>query len=192
MKKLLNHLLLLFISFALLQANPKSFSSPFSSFQFGCHLNNQSATDLSRYWSSNDGFHFFYETPFYAGNISAGLAYTPHSSKRVSIPDYQSYFIYAGWMINMALLDNIYLKPGVRLGNYLMNFDGVSGQSKRESEICLGWLVQIHYPIAQKIDANIEYTQQQVFTYRSFKISIFRVGMTIELQKPQWFDKFLK
>src|SRR6056297_3880374 len=93
-------ILILFFYASLLSADLKAFSEMAITIQLNRELNQ---TPFNQFWREGDGFSLIYQTPFYRGNITAGMAYTPYHGKTSDRPDYQSYFISLGWFYPFCL-----------------------------------------------------------------------------------------
>ena len=160
---------------------------PFSSLQINIQLaSNRNNKILHEYWEVNKGMNISYQTPFYLGEICGGFSFFPYESRSDERPDFQSYFIYLGWLYEFQVFNKINFSPGIKFGNYLMNFDIKSEYDKLESEISTELFGRLEYKLTTKASLQIEYGQQNIYTYKILKLNLFKVGFALELEKPDW------
>ncbi len=149
-------------------------------------------TPFNQFWREGDGFSLIYQTPFYRGNITAGMAYTPYHGKTSDRPDYQSYFISLGWFYPFCLPFKFQYAPGIRFGNYLMNFDIDSDENKYESEIGYDIFCFLERPITDQVCFNIELSRTTVSTYEALTFSHIRTGLTFKINETKWLEDLFK
>ncbi len=154
---------------------------------------NINKTTFHNYWKIENGFNVSYKTPFYIGDLLVGGSYLPYKSKIHSKPNYQSYFIFSGWLYNLNILNIIKLSPGIKFGNYLMNFEIIlEDNEKFESEICLEYFCNLQYQINSSTNLNFEISKETVYTYKPLKFIFIKAGIGLKIEKPKWFEGFFK
>ncbi|MFP4548658.1 MAG: hypothetical protein ACLFQM_11050 [Fidelibacterota bacterium] len=182
-------ILILFSTVIVSGADPNAFSEMAVTVQINRGINR---TPFHQSWQAGDGFSLFYRTPFMRGILSAGLAYTPYHGKTIYRPDYQSYFISMGWLYYFPLPFNFQLMPGVRFGNYLMNFDIESGDNKYESEISYEIFCFLEKPVNEQVLFNVEISRQIIFTYEVLTFSHIKAGLTFNIDDSNWLGDILR
>ncbi|MCF7886504.1 MAG: hypothetical protein K9M80_08415 [Candidatus Marinimicrobia bacterium] len=136
----------------------------------------------------NKGFNFNYTTPFYLGKIQGGLNYMQFSSKYKFRPDFQSYFIYAGWLYDFQLINKLSFAPCIKIGNYLMNFDIESQYEKYESEVCIEYSILLKYSLNESVAINLELGKNFVYTYKNIDLILLKTGISFQLETPEFFN----
>ena len=189
MKKL-RTIAVILLSLVILQGSNKA---PFSQLDFTLQINqNINRNQFHKFWKVKKGLNIYYTTPFYTGEILAGCNYLSYKSKTNTRPDYQSYFIYTGWLYNIKIFEQATISPVIRFGNYLMNFDIDSQHEKYESEICIGYSVIFEYPLNSIININWEIGNEKIYTYKNLNFILLKAGINLQIEKPDWLKDFLE
>jgi hypothetical protein len=150
------------------------------------------APGINQFWKNNSGFSLTYKTPFYYGNMLLGFHFFSHQSRLKENPDFQSYFLYAGWSYDLFTVSEFTVSPGIKFGNYLMNFKKTEGHEKFESELCFEYFCHLDYSISDLTKINIEVGREVVNTYKPLVFNIIKAGISLQIESPDWFKDFLE
>ena len=179
-------LILLFLSEFIL---PQSISNPFDNSSFGIsYIKTTEHNGLETYWNIESGFGGYFQTQFYIGDISVGLAHTPFKGVKNKYPDFSSNYIYLSWIGTIDLPLNSSLGAGVKIGSYLMTFesDTLNSFQENESELAIGPYAIFSLPILNHISVNISGEFITVFTNRSMKFFNLSAGISYSFTTPNW------
>ncbi|MBI9070510.1 MAG: hypothetical protein JEY94_02870 [Melioribacteraceae bacterium] len=189
MKKIITILLLTLIS---LKAQE---TLPFSSLNFKISLQqNKNEVLLHQFWEPQSGLNFSVETPFYLGNIEAGISKIDFEGKLYIYPDFSSYFLFAGWSLNKQFFEFVSLKYGIRSGVFVMNFNdqAASEYESTESELSVSLIGELEFPVYKNISGNLNTELLTIFTDKRIKLFIVGVGLSYKLETPKWLRKFFE
>ncbi len=98
--------------------------APFSTLEFQVlTTSNVNRNLLHEYWRPGRGGTITLATPFYWGITETGATIHRYNAAR-DVPGFGAFWVFAGWSVDWRLKSTIAVRPGLRLGNYRMSFDG--------------------------------------------------------------------
>lgn len=150
---------------------------------------------FKEYWNSGNAFGLSVSTPFYYGNLDAGLIFNPYYAKDKEQPDFTGLLIYLQWSENVLTYQNTSLSLGLSTGLYQMIFDKTEEYYNQsdlfEHEITIGLSALLSHKIENNISANI--TCQYHTIYFRKKLSFVYIGASLRysFKTPDWLKEFL-
>ena len=184
--------LILVNSSALFAENP---NKTFSSLTFKLNLlTNTNRNTLHQYWSPYLGGEAEVETPFYAGNIQAGLHLFQFNGKQEAYVDYWVTFLYISWGRDISLLSQIKWFNGIRIGSYQMRFDDteINPTQRVESELAAGFDSRFKIEISSQWSCQLGIGYIVVFTHKKLELMNLSVGVAYMIDSPTWLMEFLR
>jgi len=98
--------------------------APFRTLQFGVQIVEPArAKSLHGYWDPERGLEAMIITPFYWGDIFAGMQIMSFSGADSSYPNFESLYPFLGWRVSLLLPFQVRLHAGLNLGINRMEFD---------------------------------------------------------------------
>lgn len=166
----------------------------FDTIDFGLQMvSNVNHSDFHNYWKSKTGIGISAKTPFYFGDALLGLQLSPYESIGNNTVDFYSLFIYAGWGVNVNILQRGKWFNGIYLGNDLMDFGKSENKYSRfESELAISLNSQLVYNLSEKVAINISAAHKIICTYKKIKLSFISCGINYSVSTPKWIKDFLK
>jgi len=179
--------ILLFIIFNFIFVNGAQ--QPFSELEVTIQINkNIDKSVFHKYWKIDNGFYLSYNTPFYFGKILTGCNYSPYKSINVQLPDYQSYYLFIGWLYEFNIKPKLSFSTGISVGNYLMNFNVETENAQFESEIGFEYFCGIKYQISKITKLNLDIGRELIYTYKKLDFILLKAGVSFTLKTPEWLE----
>ena len=128
------------------------------------YSNNVAKNEFLNAWNPQNGFNGYAITPFYFGRLQAGLRIIEFEAKTEDIPDFLSWYIYAGWGKGIKIFKKLEIYSSINAGSFQMNFNDPSLQDglRNESEFALELNTSLSYPVIEKLYVSISGTYQQI------------------------------
>lgn len=194
-KKWLTLLLVLIVWTPNSVAAQEAFSKVGLTFTAHQHLGN---TDFTRKWTPRAGLGAEITTPYYSGNIETGLRVFRFDQFSFENSGFYSYMIFVGWNYRYATSDNLFLVPGVRLGNNFIVHDedkiygGEYRFPRKESEIFYEVQLRIEYDISNRFGFYISTSYNRTLFNIPFSAFYGTAGLSLSLQSPEWLKQSLR
>lgn len=146
---------------------------------------------LETFWQIDNGFTGYFQTQFYIGDISLGLTHTSFNGNRKKYPDFSSKYLFLSWTGNLDLPLNSTLALGVKVGTFLMTFEGdtLNSFQKNESELAIGPYAILSFPLLSHFSLNLSSEFITVFTKRSMKFLNISAGVSYTFKTPDWLKR---
>lgn len=186
MNKLKILLIILFISVSIFS---QSHSTTFDKSSFAIsYIKTTEHNGLDTYWNIKNGFGGYFQTQFYIGDISVGVAYTSFKGVKNKYPDFSSNYIYLSWIGVIDLPLNSSIGVGIKIGSYLMTFesDTLSSFQKNESELAVGPYAIFSLPVFNHLSLNLSGEFITVFTKRPMRFFNISAGISYSFTTPGW------
>ena len=194
--------LILFISASRVSAQSEAFETLSAGAFIGYTV---AGSELLDRWDSKPHLQLSLQTPFYAGDLEAGLRYTQVTNAPgfQDYSDFQTAFIYLGWGYDFAVSERFRIGPLLRFGTSFFHYDeakGYTGPSAgwtyefdtSESEFAYELLLRGVYRLSESISAHTELTYNRTLTYHPIRLTYITAGITYTFHTPQWLKKVLK
>ena len=168
--------------------------SPFEKIRIGLeYTNNFNRNIFHDTWHPSGGIKGFFETPFYFGKMQIGLRLMNFNSKDLNIPEFFSWYIYAGWGVEFKTLKVLKLYSGLNISSFQMNFkdEDIEPGLRSESELGIEFMVRFSFEILKNTNLNIEGSYLQVFTNQKINLFYVSAGIDFLLNTPDWLRDFL-
>ena len=183
------------VSFPLAQICPQEKHDNFSYIKIsGSVINNQSTDALNKFWNKEKGYEGIVETPFYYGNILAGLRILSFSGKKPSYQNFSSNYYFVGWGKDFNIVNRVTLFAGFRVGGFAMSFadDSLTAYQKDETELAAGINTKLNFQILSNIFFNVSAEYSAVFTHKRIELFLLAAGISYKFETPSWMKEFLK
>ena len=168
---------------------------PYSDITIGIrYSNNVNRNRLHNGWSPQDGLNGYVTTPFYFGKLQGGLRIIEFEAKTEDIPDFNSWYIYAGWGKEMNVFEKLEIYGSVNAGSFQMNFNdpSLADELTNESEFAIEISTSFSYPVIRNLFATVSGTYQHVFTHNELNLYFLEAGLQYRFKSPQWLKDFLR
>lgn len=172
----------------------QQYKEPFSSIDIrGGLLINSNRNLLHQYWKPGKGFFISADSPFYFGNIEAGIFYIPFKSLTFEIPDYKNYFFFLGFNKAVTLPFNVSFKSGLKLGSSFFKFadDSLTAYESIESEIGIDFFASLKLQFYEGFHLNTSIDYLGIITNRKIQLLFLSAGIGYEFSTPLWMREFL-
>ena len=148
------------------------------------------------FWDPGPGAEVWAELPFYVGRIRFGEAVAWHrawSEVGEAVPDFVSFYTYAGWGVGVTLPGGLRVTPGLRVGLLNMRFDTDGPAAVRsEAELTAGLDVRASVPVAAGWQLTASGTAVRVFTAERIDLRLVQVGISRTFRTPDWLREVLR
>lgn len=166
---------------------------PFSSLEAGLQgVINTNRNDFHTFWQPGTGMRTYLGTPFYFGEVQAGVQLLPHTGRQDGSSDFHSSFIYLGWGYRLSLPGQLALISGFAIGSELMTFERAEGYQKHESELAAGLDLRLSYLVRDHWAINLSSRYQVIFTARPIRLVFLSAGASYLFATPEWLRIFLE
>ncbi len=145
-----------------------------------------------------------FATPFYAGELQAGLRYTRFRSRaQKRFSDFHSFYVRIGWGYPLSLSDRLLLRPVISLGNSYMRFDRAASYTRpgadwshtfdrNESEIAWEGTVSLEFRLDPTWSLHASFAYNRTLTFHPLRQIMLTAGISHSLESPRWLRNFLK
>ena len=166
---------------------------PFRTLQFGVQIVEPTqANSLHGYWDPERGLEAMITTPFYWGDILAGVQIMSFSAADSSYPNFESIYPFLGWEVSLLLPFQLRLHTGLNLGINRMEFDNLTEFERTESEVGLTLLIGFSRLFAPNLTVRSSIRRESIFTYERIHLLQYTVGLGYTIQTPQGIKKLLE
>ena len=157
-------------------------------------LANVAEDDFHSFWDHGRGGEALIETPFYRGHARLGLAVMPFHSATDEVPDFRSFFLYAGWGKAWTLPANLSVFTGLDAGSFAMRFsaDTPGRTNSNETEVALRLNARLTYTLGDRWRLHLGASRQTVFTFKRFHLTFLSAGIGYTLKTPPWLVEVLR
>ena len=174
-------------------------TTAFSNIKVGLDYSNNFSRndDIHKYWKPNSGLRGYFDTPFYFGNVNAGVRFMTFDTFTKELPDFWSLYFFIGWGIELELPLNLKWCNGFNVGHYQMDFNedeelGQEGEFEdRESEFAIELISKLSYPITDEVNVNTSLSYLRVFTNKKMDLFFVNAGLNYTFRTPKWLRDFL-
>lgn len=172
------------------QEAPSEFSTLRLSLNYVSNINDN---QFHQYWHPGQGANFAVQTPFYWGDVQAGLQYVPHK-KRTGSPSFDSYYAYLGWGSSLNLFRNMHWFNALQAGNYYMVFDdpNINVTQRQESELGIAMHSAMSLRLYKQLYGYGAVHYLKVFTHTRLELTYLSIGVSFVLKTPDWLIGVLK
>jgi len=149
-------------------------------------------------WEPNAGFGFEVNTPYHFGNLEAGYRYVRFDELDFENSGFHSHFVFGGWFYRYPASPEVFVVPGIRLGNRFMlhDEDMFYGDdyrfSREESEFAFEMHFRIEYQFSSVAGFYISTSYNRTVFNIPFSSFVGTIGLTARLDSPDWLKRFLK
>ncbi len=148
---------------------------------------------LHPHWHQGHGIGLGMEMPFYVGVFEAGLAVHRYAT-RTELPNFVAMLLYVGWGVRLPINERLNAGTTVRLGNYLMAFDG-AGETfagvSRESELAVGLGGAVTWQVLGPVSVVGRIDRLRVYTRPALGLWFYSAGLRLHLRAGEgWTDFF--
>lgn len=154
-------------------------------------VHNFNRSTVHEYWDAGLGAELTVSMPFYRGAVHFGAHYFPHSGRAPAFPDFQAWFLHAGWTHGVGLPLNMSWYGGVKVGLFTMSFD-TDVRNNKESELGTALLTGVSYAPLPWWSVDVSARYQVVFTRQRLKYAFVTVGVGRSFTMPSWLRSFLQ
>ncbi len=144
-----------------------------------------------RHWQRGSGVTFAAATPFYFGEMEAGLALHRYSAVRRDTPSFNALFTFVGWGAGYTAPRAFSWYTGLRTGIYHMVFDEEVGDEE-EKEFSLALVSRIDLHLSQTIRLFVEGHVMRTYTLPRFDTAGLTGGIGLRFRNPDWLRAMLK
>ncbi len=145
------------------------------------------------YWKPGYGAELSMSTPFYLGDVEAGVAVHRYKPLSTAVPRFDAFLVHVGWGLNWELVPGFFWYSGIRMGNSRMTFDEDTFPGvKNESEFLLAAhsRATVHITRSTGVYASAHLTQ--TYTFVRFRTLYISAGLATSFQTPRWLRNFLR
>lgn len=143
------------------------------------------------YWKPEKGVEGLIATPFYFGEMHAGVQLKSFSGRDDRYPDFTSIYTFLGWGIRLGLPYKTSCHLGLRIGVTQMLFRGIEGYSHSESEVAATLNAVLNLPPYRGWTIMVSAGKETMFTYKRINLLQFSAGLGYTITTPAWFKEFL-
>ena len=167
--------------------------SPFTTLEAGLQgVVNTNRNKFHTFWRPGTGIKGYLGTPFYFGEVQAGVHLLPHKGRQSGSSDFHSIFIYLEWGYRLSLFGQLALLTGFAIGSELMIFEQAKGYQKHESELAGSLDLHLSYRIGDRWAVNLSSRYQVIFTARPIRLALLSAGASYLFATPEWLRIFLE
>lgn len=187
----------LFLSGLVISGTPLSLHAqtppPFTTLEAGLQgVVNTNRNDFHTFWRPGTGMKGYLGTPFYFGEVQAGVQLFPYTGRQGGISDFNSIFIYLGWGYRLSLPGQLAFITGFSIGSDLMIFERAEGYQKHESELAGSLDLRLSYLIRDRWAVNLSSRYQVIYTARPIRLAFLSAGASYLFATPEWLRIFLE
>ncbi len=166
---------------------------PFTTLEAGLEgVVNTNRNNFHTFWRPGTGMKGYLGTPFYFGEVQAGVQLFSYAARQPGFSEFESIFIYLGWGYRLSLPGPLALLTGFAIGSNLMIFELAEGYSKHESELAASLDLGLSYLIRDRWAVNLSSRYQVMFTARPIRLAFLSAGASYLLDTPDWLRIFLE
>jgi hypothetical protein len=168
---------------------------PYSKINFEINfLQSKPSEFLNKYWNSKYGLQGLVSTPFYVGQIQAGVNYYSFKAKEEKYPAFKGFFMFAGWGKEIRLPLKLVFFSSVRAGTFLMHFnvDTLSAFTNFESELAVNLNASLKYRLTSFLSLNIGGEFTDIFLHNKIKLLTAFAGLEYSVISPIWLKEFFE
>jgi hypothetical protein len=162
--------------------------------QVGVFLDGPVANDdFNEFWQPKLGATVELEMPFYIGNVRLGLQSFKNSSKQTNVPSFRSTYLSLGWAFELGIPLGLQWSNGFNAGAFFMDLsdDPFTDFEDTESELGLGVVTRLRYPIGSAWSALLGVEYRVIYTSRRIEYGFLSVGVSRTFGTPRWLKEFL-
>ncbi|OGU56856.1 MAG: hypothetical protein A2V66_14630 [Ignavibacteria bacterium RBG_13_36_8] len=153
-------------------------------------------SDLQYYWEPQVGFEGYFNTPFYFGNIQAGVTYCRYIGYTSQQPNFLSMIYYIQWEKEIYLSSPISIAFGGRIGLMDMTFDETESITEKtllnESDLMVGIISKLNLNLPEGWTITIHGSYMTVFTSKKMEMVYAGIGLTKTFLTPDWLKEFFE
>ena len=150
------------------------------------------ANSLHGYWDPGRGLEAMIITPFFWGDILAGVQIMSFSGADSSYPNFKSLYPFLGWGVSFPLPFQVRLHTGLNLGINRMEFDTLTGFVRTESEVGLTLLIGFSSLLTPRLTLRSSIRRETIFTYERIHLLHYTAGLGFTIQTPLWIKEFVE
>ncbi len=179
-----------------LQASHAQSPEPFAWVEFRLGgAQNVNRNFLHTFWKPGIGGEFSMATPFYLGYAEFGGAYHRYRVDQPAVPAFGAVLLYAGWGLDVEVVQRLRFESGLRVGNYRMTFDDEDvpfAGVKNESELALLVNARVALRPAGPVSVYVGGSYTKVYTFLRLNLWYVSAGLSYRLHSPEWLKEFLR
>ena len=143
------------------------------------------------HWRRGYGPLFAATTPFYAGEIEAGVALHRYAAALRNTPSFYAWFTFVGWGVRYASPGSFSWYGGVRTGMYHLIFDEEPGDEE-EKEFSLALVSRLDLHLSPNLRLFVEGHVMRTYTLPRFHTGGLTGGIGLRIRNPAWLRTFLE
>ena len=145
------------------------------------------------HWRRGYGPLFAATTPFYAGEIEAGVALHRYAAALRNTPSFYAWFTFVGWGVRYASPGSFSWYGGVRTGMYHMDFEEETFRGvRKEKEFSLALVSRLNLHVSPNLRLFVEGQVMRTYTLPRFHTGGLTGGIGLRIQNPDWLRTFLE
>lgn len=197
---------LLLVLFCFPAISPAQTHAPFSTLRLQAGAGLPAGDNaLNRHWRVAPAGDLILSTPFYTGELRAGIRYSRFRNRkeRNEYSDFHSLFFRLGWALPIKTGGRFRLRPSLSIGNHFMRFDtpmrySRSGASwtyifdRSESEIAWEASVEGEYRLGENWSLYVSLGYNRTLTYHPLEQWLLNIGVSRNLRNPRWLRSLLE
>lgn len=163
-------------------------------------INNNSLLDN---WNPTAGAVLEARTPYYTGEMEAGVRLNYFSEGQFENSGFRSIFVFIGWSYPFDVTDRLTLSPGFRLGNHFMWQDNTkeyyaepAGNAfvfhRNESEFAYETQIRVAYEITAETKLHVSASYNRTAIQIPLTLVYAEVGIAQTFNSPEWLKKLVK
>jgi hypothetical protein len=130
--------------------------------------------------------------PFDWGFVEAGAQRAAHSARGAGQPDFDAWFLFAGWSAQLRLVPRVRWRNGVRAGVSTMQFGGdFPPDARSENELTAALVSSLHLSATDRWTVQLTASYQEVFTRIRVRQLLLGLGVAHRFGTPSWLRDFL-
>lgn len=163
-------------------------------------INNNSLLDN---WNPFAGTVLEARTPYYTGELEAGVRFNYFSEDQFENSGFRSIFLFIGWSYPFDVTDRLTLSPGFRLGNHFMWQDSTKEYyaepagnpfvfHRNESEFAYEFQIRAAYQITAQTKLQVSTSYNRTAINIPLTLVYAEVGIAQTFNSPDWLKNLVK
>lgn len=148
---------------------------------------------LLPHWNAGRGGHLSASTPFYFGEVEAGVAFHRYDVPSGEVPRFDALMAFGGWGVRLVPAESFSWYNGLRVGNYRMAFDEETFPGIRnESELALGLFTRVDVHLSTALNVFVAGRYNRMYTAPRLDLAYLSGGLAISFESPEWLLTLLR
>lgn len=194
----------LLILFCVMSTQVISAQNTFETFDVGLSgdviINNNLLLDN---WNPTGGAVLEARSPYFVGEMEAGVRYVYYSEDQFDNSGFRSIFLFIGWSYPVSMADRFIVTPGFRLGNHFMwqdnskeYFAEPAGDPfvfhRNESEFAYEFQLRASYRLTDRTKLQASTSFNRTAIHIPLSLMYAEVGLARRFNTPDWLQKLVQ